>query len=323
MIEAFHWSAKWYLGSFAATIATFFFFQKTFGFTIVRSIRYGVAIFVVTFIIRAFMQYINKIDALEKTVNQKQEKLEYFENSRAKDDLIKKHNYYGEVLIALKDIFSQINKTKRSELTTKKDISDQLIRVSNRLKSIFEKRLNKTYSVSIKVILKEKGVPISENSEITTLIRDEESYFSRRDNASNGNKHTIKENTCFNEILKNIEYPSKSFFFSNNLINSSDYCNSSVKDYGTVPKDLDGKEKEEYWTLPYKSEIVVPISPISYKSNERKNHFYGYLCVDCDETDAFHKKYDTHNLLGLADGISDLLEQWLKLKFIEDDNQTS
>ena len=70
-----------------------------------------------------------------------------------------------------------------------------------------------------------------------------------------------------------------------------------------------------------KSEIVVPISPISYNSNARKNHFFGYLCVDCNEKDAFHKKYDVHNLLGLADGISDLLEQWLIIKHKENDEQ--
>ena len=321
MTEAFKWSIKWYFGSSSAAIGTFFFFEKYLDFERFRSIRYAIAMFALVFIIRAFIQYIQKIDELEKIVNRKQEKIEYFENSKAKDDLIKKHNYYGEVLIALKDIFSQINKIKRNSETTKKDISDQLIRVSNRLKSIFEKRLNKTYSVSIKVILKEPNVPITENSEIITLIRDEESYYERRDNASNGNKHTIKENTCFSQILKNIEYPNKSFFFSNDLVSSSNYCNSSEKDYGAMPKNVDNKKKEEYWTLPYKSEIVVPISPISYNSNARKNHFFGYLCVDCNEKDAFHKKYDVHNLLGLADGISDLLEQWLIIKHKENDEQ--
>lgn len=323
MTEAFKWSLKWYFGSFSATIATFFFFEKYLEFDRFRSIRYAVAMFALVFIARAIIQYIMKIDELEKIVNQKQEKLDYFENSHAKNDLIKKYNYYGEVLIALKDIFSQINKIKRNPNTQKKDISNQLIRTSNRIKSIFEKRLNKTYSVSIKVIVKENGVTITENSEITTLIRDEESYFERKDHASNGNKHTIKENTCFNEILKNIEYPNKSYFFSNNLINLVDYCNSSVKDYGTIPKDIDDQTRENYWTLPYKSEIVVPISPISYSSNTRKNHFFGYLCIDCNERDGFHKKYDVHNLLGLADGISDLLDKWLTLKHEENEERTS
>ncbi len=323
LTEAFHWSLKWYFGSSSTAIGTFFFFEKYLEFTRFRSIRYAVGMFLLVFIIRAFIQYILKIDELEKTVNQKQQKLEILQNSTVKSDLIKKHNYYGEVLISLKDIFSQINKLKRNKNTTKKDISDQLIRVSNRLKSIFEKRLNKTYSVSIKVILKEKNIPISENSEIITLIRDEESYFDRRDNSRNGNKHIIKENTCFNEILKNIESPNKSYFFSNNLVNSTNYSNSSVKDYGSVPPDIDDKDKNKYWTLPYKSEIVVPISPILFKSDERKNLFFGYLCVDCNEIDGFHKRYDVHNLLGLADGMSDLLEQWLQIKINEDDKQTN
>ncbi|QOD59367.1 hypothetical protein H9I45_08245 [Polaribacter haliotis] len=317
IIEAFHWSMKWYFGSFAVAIATFFFFQKTLDFTTWRSIRYGLAIFTITFIVRAFIQYIQKIDDLEQTVNKKQEKIDVFEKSNSKSDLIKKYNYYGEVLIALKDIFSQINKIKRNENVTKKDISNQLIKLSNRLKSVFEKRFNNNYSISIKVILKEKDIPISENSEIITLIRDEESYFERRDNAKNNNKHIIKDNTCFSEILKNIESPNKAYFFSNNLPKSNNYCNSSEKDYGTMQKNLEEKEKLKYWTLPYKSELVVPISPISYNTNERKNHFFGYLCVDCNEIEGFHKKYDVHNLLGLADGISDLLEQWLILKIKE------
>lgn len=321
--EAFKWSLKWYFGSFSATAGTFFFFEKYLEFERLRSLRYAIAMFVLMFIIRAFIQYILKIDELEKIVTQKQKRIDIIENSNAKQDLIKKYNYYGEVLIALKDIFSQINKIKRSPDTTKKDISNQLIRVSNRLKSIFEKRLNKNYSVSIKVILKDEDLPINDSSEVTTLIRDEESYFERRDNAGNGNKHLIKENTCFKEILKNIEYPNKSFFFSNNLVNLENYCNSSVKDYGVMPKNIEDKKRDEYWTLPYKSEIVVPISPISYTSNERKNHFYGYLCVDCNETDGFHKKYDVHNLLGIADGVSDLLEQWLIIKHKENDQQTN
>lgn len=319
--EAFKWSLKWYFGSFSATVGTFFFFEKYLEFDRWRSLRYAIAMFGLVFMVRAFIQYVLKIDELEKVVNQKQKKLDYFENSQAKDDLIKKYNYYGEVLIALKEIFSQINKIKRNPSTTKKDISDQLIRTANRLKSLFEKRLNKTYSVSIKVIIKEKDIQISENSEITTLIRDEESYFQRKDHASNGSKHTIKENTCFNEILKNIEYPNKALFFSNNLVNLSDYHNSSVKDYGRMPRDIDDKTKEDYWTLPYKSEIVVPISPISFTSDTRKNHFFGYLCVDCDEINGFHKKYDMHNLLGVADGLSDLLEQWLTLKYKENEEQ--
>lgn len=321
IFEAFQWNYKFYLSSFSSSVGTFFFFEREFQFTTFRSLRYGIAIFAFSFIIRTIYNYIIKVDALEKVINEKDKTIEIIENSQSKYDLIRKHNYYGEVLIAMKDIFSQINKLKRNQDISKKDITDQLVRVSNRVKSIFEKRLNYNYSVSIKVIIKENDIPISENSEVETIIRDEASYFQRKDNVKNGHKHFIKDNTCYSEVMNNIEFPSKSFFISNNLVGLLGYINSSSKDYGNIPIDIENDKKEEYWTLPYKSEIVVPISPILHNSEKRKNHFYGFLCVDCDEKDAFHKKYDTSNLIGIADGLSDLLNIWVTIKNKEQNGQ--
>ena len=67
IIEAFHWNYKFYLSSFSASVGTFFFFEKNFGFTIFRSLRYGVALFVLSFIIRTVYNYILKACFQSKT----------------------------------------------------------------------------------------------------------------------------------------------------------------------------------------------------------------------------------------------------------------
>lgn len=312
--EALKWNAKWYLGSITSTVGIFMLMHNYYQYEMLRSVKYGATILILSILIKVIHQYILELDMLEKKLEEQQISFESLENSQNKRDLVRKHNYYGEVLLSMKEIFAQINKIKRTQNPSEKEIKDQLIRTANRVKSILEKRLNFTYSVSIKVIEISTNNSINETSEIVTIVRDEESYFKRKDLKNNGHKHTIGENTCFSEILKNIDSPSKSFFFSNDLCCHNGYCNSSFKDYGHPPKDIDSKLKYETWTLPYKSEIVVPISPLLYNSPDRKQNFFGYLAVDCDEIDAFHKKYDAENLLGVADGIYDLLEKWYLIK---------
>lgn len=327
--EAIKWNIKWFFGSITATVGTFMLMHNIFEYEILRSVKYGVFIFILVLMVKMITQYVKEIDNLESkleeqkvSIEEQKKSIDILDTTSNKKDLIKKYNYYGEVILALKDIFAQVNKIKRMDSPDKKIIYDQLIRTSNRTKAIFEKRFNYTYSVSIKVIEKNSNGTIDENSETQTIIRDEESYFKRKDNLKNGHKHLISENTCFWEILKNLNSPSKAYFFSNDLIPLLDYKNSSYKDYGNMPKDVEFRDRPKYWTLPYKSEIVVPISPLLYNTENRKEHFFGYLCVDCDELDGFHRKYDIENLMGIADGIYDLLEKWYLIKINENNEQT-
>ena len=105
--EALKWSTKWYLGSFSSAIGTFFFFEKYLEFSRTRSIRYGVALLVFTFFIKAFYQYIKKIDELKESIIQKNEQLELLNTKREKRKLLTINNFYGEAIIVLKDVFSK------------------------------------------------------------------------------------------------------------------------------------------------------------------------------------------------------------------------
>ena len=64
-------------------------------------------------------------------------------------------------------------------------------------------------------------------------------------------------------------------------------------------------DKDE-WKLPYYSEIVVPIIPLENK-NQDKYKILGFICVDSNKINCFTEKYDTAILLGVADGIYDII----------------
>ena len=314
IVKAIKWNFKWYLGSFASTIATFFLMFSHFDYEFLRSIKYGGTILVISVLAKIIYEYIREIDKLEKKVEEKEAKIDILDTSQTKRDLIKKHNFYGEVLIHLRDNFSQINKLKRLDsLNERKEVSRCLINLCNKLKYLFEKRLNHNYSVSIKLLELYDDGTIDESSKLVTIVRDEKSYFERKDNKNKGNNHTIQENSCFNEIFNNIESASAAYYFCNDLIANLQYKNSSFKDYGSIPATNNRIEREKFWTLPYKSEVVVPISPFLSHSAERKATFFGYLCIDCDGVDSFHKKYDVRMLLGIGDGIYDLLKKYNEL----------
>lgn len=94
LTEAFNWNLKWYLGSFSSSVMTFFFFEKYIEFERIRSFRYGVFIFLATFILRALIQYINKIDELEKIISQRDDQLDILNSKKRK----KKNTYFKQFL---------------------------------------------------------------------------------------------------------------------------------------------------------------------------------------------------------------------------------
>lgn len=304
--EAFKWSMKWYFGSFGSSIAIFFFMNKYFEFPYLRSVKYGVTLLVFSFLVKVVFQYLKEIDILEKTLKESQNKVELLDNKQNKKKLITRYSHYGETLILLGDTFSYINELKRKKSISEKELTKVLIQVCNKLKYIFEKRLNSIYSVSIKVSLDKKV--LSSDVEVTTICRDEDSYLNRTN--SKKISHKIIDNTCFNEILYNIDMPNKAFYFNNNLPNDKYYKNSSFNNYGSIPENATNSDRIRLWTLPYKSEIVVPITPTLHSENDRKRIFYGYLCIDCSEIDGFHKKYDIKMIKGISDGLSDLFKNW-------------
>jgi hypothetical protein len=304
--DALKWSSKWFFGSVSSSFAIFMICKSAFDFTILRSIKYGVALLILVLLIKIIIQYITEIEKLNIAVTEKDDKIDLLNTTQKKNDLITKFNYYGEVILLLKDSFNFIHKTRRNPDLSSKELTTVLISTSNKLKHIFEKRLDFEYSVSIKVITNEDN--ITDEANLKTLCRDESSHYARKNNSTI--THNIKENTCFNEIFQNIDNASKSFFISNNLPILKLYKNSSFKQYGTVHEDCNDEDRRKYWTLPYRSEIVVPIATFADNENLNKKDLYGFLCVDCKEENAFHKKYDVGMLQGVADGLSDLLKLW-------------
>lgn len=181
----------------------------------------------------------------------------------------------------------------------------------NKIKELFEKRFNHTYSVSIKALGPEVDLnKIDPKTQVSTLFRDFNSYKSR--SQPKIIKHNIFENTCFIDIFYNINNVNKSHYLNNNLAEDKAYKNSSFQVYGELPEDISTiEERNKHWKLPYRSELVVPITPLEISDDNRIFNFLGFLCVDCNEEDAFHSKYDTQMLKGVADGIYDII----KLKY--------
>lgn len=304
-IEAFKWSTRFYFSSITSSVGTFFLMEKYFEFERGRSIKYGVCIFLLTAIIRVLIQYVMEIDKLEDKIGEKNNQLDLLNTKQKKEELIKNYNFYGESILQLKDSFSLVHKVRRQDILENEQLMRVFISVCNKLKHIFEKRFDYTYSVCIKVLPKENDI-ISDIVDVTTICRDEDSYLNRRH--CKLVPHKINENTCFNEILYNIDVPNNSYYFNNNLPLDRYYKNSSFKNYGVMPVESTDTDRQRLWPLPYRSEIVVPIAPILHPSNERRKDFFGYLCVDCDQENGFHKKYDVGMIQGVADGLSDLLK---------------
>ena len=313
LIDGFKWSTKWYLGSFSTAIATFFFFNKYLEFDTIRSIRYGVALFFVSFLVKTIIQYVKLIDHLETKIEEKDQQIEILNSRKERKKQLSVSSFYGESIIILKEIFSNFHYLRKHESIERKQMMTSLIYLCNGLKELFEKRFNHNYSICIKVLGPDSDLEnLTVHAEVITLCRDEKSY--KRRSVPNGIKHNIFDNTCFNEIFHNIDNTSKSYYLNNDIVEDKYYKNTSFNIYGELPNDCHTtEERRKNWTLPYKSELVVPITPVTTLANtERKKQFLGYLCVDCNETDSFHNKYDVEMLKGVADGIFDIIKHSYK-----------
>ena len=309
LFDALRWSTKWYLGSFSTAIATFFFFEKYLNFQRFRSIRYGISIFILSFFIKALIQYLNEIENLNLRLQEQQVKLEILDTKKERRRLLTSSNYYGEAILILKDIFSKFHNLRKTNRPERKEMVKLLIFLCNQLKELFEKRLNQNYSVCIKVLGPDVDIEnITTYAEVRTLCRDEISYRSRSQPLTI--KHNIFENTCYTEIFHNIDNVNKSYYLNNDIPEDKYYKNTSFQIYGEIKEEYkDNIElRRKNWSLPYKSELVVPIVPLDSSKIDLKKQFLGYLCVDCSEEDAFHNKYDIGMLKGVADGIYDVIQ---------------
>ena len=169
--------------------------------------------------------------------------------------------------------------------------------VCNKVSQAFSIITSTNSHVSIKVLVQSED---DEPLEVEDLCR------SNKDRKyTNEVKHWLQSNTDFREVFENIGNEKGRYFMCNNLTKRIGYQNTSFQTYGEAHSSF----KQGKWPLPYKSTIVAPI----YSDSEE---VLGFLCVDSSEIDAFRKEYDIELITGVANGLYDMVMNyivWLNL----------
>ncbi len=272
---------RWWLGSSGAVNVILQFGKIYFNLDLTKSIIWGVSITAGLYIL-LFLYYLFLL---------------LFKNWLRKT----KESIYGEAIIYLKDAFGKIHFLRKDGNLTDEALKQTLANFCQQLKVFFEKKTKTKCAVSIKVVQNIVGNEQAANAVVYNLCRDKESQY-RDTDAYKGCNHSVFNNTCYNNILTKITGGKSS--------NSLHYLNNNLpktKDYNNTSWEIHKQDKSNnQWKLPYKSELVLPIIPIENKPDGKYN-LVGFLCVDSDETDVFHEKYDPAMLQGVADGIYDII----------------
>ena len=207
---------------------------------------------------------------------------------------------YGNAIILLKDAFAKVHLIRKSKTTDPAIIVNTLVFMCNQLKIYFDKKTKQPCGVSIKIAIKSK-TSLSSDTKLHNLCRDKSN--TKRDTETYKNiEHKIFNNSCFNHIFSHLtgNQKNKLFYINNDIEGSKDYQNTS-------------KQAHEDGKLPYKSEIVVPIIPLSNET-DREYNLFGFICVDSPQKNSFDDNYDLAILQGVADGIYDIIQQWSQRK---------
>lgn len=211
---------------------------------------------------------------------------------------------YGDAIILLKDAFARVHYLRKQPDSEDVHFMETMILICNCLKEIFDKKTKADCSVSIKIPISGRG-PISETSILMNLCRDTTNSLTRDTEAYKKQKHTILGNTAYTMIVNKALKGNRKllYYVNNNIETTKDYLNTSREVYPG------GK-------LPYKSELVIPITPIvpfMLKSDKNEDsiqkyfEIWGFLCVDCTTEGKFDEKYDLAIVEGVADGVVDVI----------------
>jgi hypothetical protein len=278
---------KWLFGSLGSSVATFFIFVTILKWSFLDSLLTSFSIYVGVSILIGTIRFCLPFGK--------------------KNNVYPNKNPYGEAIGTLAEGFARIHYHRKNKNPNAQNIVDTLVFICTCIKRIFESKTGWKCSVSIKVLTSNVLISdeIKPEAEVITLCRDEDSI-----SRANGKKviHNIFNNSCFSYILDNIAKPKGKFYINNNLPADKTYRNTSFEVYGEVSDKFETEnERTKNWTLPYMSEIVVPITPM-IELNRQKNEMIGYLCVDCSPKNAFNTVYDIPMIRGVADGIYDILE---------------
>lgn len=182
-----------------------------------------------------------------------------------------------------------LNLSNNSELELPR-LLGHLQEIANNLSSYFTTTTKSECAVSFKLIQNDG----SKEQTVATLIRDTKSQS--RFTALNNFKTRIFDNTNYAHVFYQIK-KGKAIFFSNNLAHLKEYSNTEFALFG-MPTTTSVKDREKYWTLPYKSIITAPILN-SATNNETT--ILGFLNIDSPKTDVFNSEYDLKLVSDIAE----------------------
>jgi hypothetical protein len=330
LLISYQKNKKWYFGSFTGFVGTVYFFNKYLNYIFPVALAMSGGLLLASWAVIGVIEFTNllkednknkdieintantRIRELEEVVVSKNLDIVKYENDilsiRDEKSKLLLDSSYAFAIITLTDAFSKIHSLRKAKKANLNACLSVLKYVCNSVKKVFEHRNNFTYSVSIKTLAVDPNSPEpNPYVKILTIARDEDSLRKRGKYIEA--EHNILDNTCFMDIFAKVSNMDKAYYFSNSLPKEKNYRNSSFKIHGEIPAHIeDLEEVRAAWTLPYKSELVVPIYPLDVPSKTNVQ-FIGYLCVDCNEEEAFNVSYDMTMVKGVADGIFDLMKQ--------------
>ena len=216
---------------------------------------------------------------------------------------------YAEIFEDINLGFSEIHKTRRNE-SNSKEILRSLENLCEYISSSFEKIYGYKVRTCVKILVSDKD----ERPRVATLERDKRSKASGATTGIRDNVyHWIDENSDFEFIYNNIgdNYSSLSYHGTRLPIRKK-YKNTRLKEENWPPKKrgfiIDYIKRKREWPLPYRSTLVVPITPLS-GDEQSQSSLRGYLCVDSPKNLTFNKEYDVDILRGICDGIYDKIDK--------------
>lgn len=213
---------------------------------------------------------------------------------------VRVESVWGEIVKVLAEVYAHIHEIERRETITENDVAEVLSNFCNKVKQLYDKKTHSDCCVSIKV-------PISHYSDsgewqsiqVKNVSRDQK-HISERDTPAYKNaNHDIIGNTAYHYVISMVlkETSKPKVYLENNVKAVSNYLTSSDRQ-----------------TIPYESELVVPILPSRYKKLS-DIYFGGFLCVDSNKKDAFDPDhYDIPMTIGLADGLYSIMLKLIEIK---------
>lgn len=233
--------------------------------------------------------------------------------------LISREAIYGNAIVLLSSAYAEIHKN-RNKAISDEEVKTILQTFCDHVREIFKFKTKANCNVSIKVIVdfKSETQEINFQTELKNLVRDSNS--TNRDTANYETiTHKIANNTPYQIIMSN--YFSgridKLYFLSNDLPSERDYQNSSLEQHPNFLNNY--KDTAEYrkknWPLPYKSELVVCLSPWQ-PLDEDGMPIIGFLCIDCEleGKEVFNLVYDVPMVRGIADGLHEFIKKHIFIR---------